>query len=281
MKKPKNKRKQAVKIATYILLIMGSFFCLIPLAWMLRSSLMSSAEIFEMPPKWIPTPPRWSNYQQALTVLPFARYFFNTIVIVVLVVAGSVFTSSLCAYGLARIRWKGRRIVFACIISSMMLPFSVTLIPTFIGWKIIGITNSIIPLVIPAWFGGGAFYIFLLRQFYLGIPYDLDESARIDGANHFQIFTKIIFPITHPAVVVVGLFAFLNTWNDFLGPLVYLNDENKYTLALGLQLFNGMYKAEWHLLMAASCVVLAPVIIVFLFGQKYFIEGITMTGIKG
>lgn len=269
------------KIIVYTLLVIGSFFCLIPLLWMFRSSLMTSSQIFEIPPKWIPSPFKWENYKEALTILPFGRYFINSLVIVVLVVTGTVFTSSLCAYGLSRIKWKGREVVFALVISSMMLPYAVTLIPTFVGWKIIGISNSIIPLVAPAWLGGGAFYIFLLRQFYMGIPYSLDESARIEGASHFQVLTKIMIPNTKPAMIVVGLFTFLNTWNDFLGPLVYLNDEKKYTLALGLQLFTGLYKAEWHLMMAAACVVLAPVIIVFLMGQKYFIEGITMTGIKG
>jgi multiple sugar transport system permease protein len=242
---------------------------------------MTSAQIFELPPKWIPNPPIWKNYKEALSILPFGKFYLNSIRIVVLVVTGTVLTSSLCAYSFSRIRWKGRNFLFALILSSMMLPFAVTLIPTFVMWNFFGVKNNIIPLVVPAWLGGGAFYIFLLRQFCMSIPYDIDESATIDGANHFQIYEKIILPCIKPALIVVGLFSFLNTWNDFLGPLVYLNDEEKYTLALGLQLFTGMYKAEWHLLMAASCVVLLPVVVVFFIGQRYFIEGITMTGIKG
>ena len=139
----------------------------------------------------------------------------------------------------------------------------------------------ICPLIVPAWFGGGAFYIFLLRQFYLGIPKDFDEAAYLDGASHIQIFTKIILPITKPALAVVGMFAFLNSWNDFLSPLVYLNSEKKYTVALGLQLFTGSYRGEWNLMMAAACLVLAPVVIVFAIGQKYLVEGVTMSGVKG
>ena len=274
--------KKRISLAvTYLLLIIGAFFSLLPLLWMLRSSLLSSAKIFQMPPIIIPDQPQWENYTKAMTILPFGRYFLNSLTVVVAVVIGTVLTSSLCAYGLSRIQWKGRGLAFAAIISSMMLPTAVTLIPQFLVWNQLGVTNSFIPLIAPAWFGGGAFYIFLLRQFYMGIPRDLDESAWLDGAGHLTIFSRIILPITRPSVVVVGLFAFLNTWNDFLAPLVYLNDEKKYTLALGLQLFSGLYKAEWHLLMAASCVVLAPMVILFLIGQKYFVEGITMSGIKG
>ena len=274
--------KKRISLAvTYLLLIIGAFFSLLPLLWMLRSSLLSSAKIFQMPPIIIPDQPQWENYTKAMTILPFGRYFLNSLTVVVAVVIGTVLTSSLCAYGLSRIQWKGRGLAFAAIISSMMLPTAVTLIPQFLVWNQLGVTNSFIPLIAPAWFGCGAFYIFLLRQFYMGIPRDLDESAWLDGAGHLTILSRIILPITRPSVVVVGLFAFLNTWNDFLAPLVYLNDEKKYTLALGLQLFSGLYKAEWHLLMAASCVVLAPMVILFLIGQKYFVEGITMSGIKG
>lgn len=274
-------KKKVSKILIYALLIIGSVVSLMPLLWMIRSSLLSSAQIFQMPPIVFPNQPKWENYKEAFTILPFGNYFINSTIIAILVVTGTVVTSALCAYGLSRIQWKGRTLVFSCIISSMMLPVAVTLIPTFLLWKSIGITNSYIPLIVPAWFGGGAFYVFLLRQFYMGIPNDLDESAYLDGAGHFTIFTRIIMPITRPSMIVVGLFAFMNTWNDFLAPLVYINDENKYTLALGLQLFSGTYKAEWHLLMAASCVVLIPIVVVFLIGQRYFVEGITMTGIKG
>ncbi|WP_044482403.1 carbohydrate ABC transporter permease [Paenibacillus antibioticophila] len=264
----------------YLVLAAGGIFSLLPLVWLIRSSLMNMGQIFELPPVWIPNPVQFSNYSEALTILPFGRYFVNTVIIVVFSVLGVIVTSSISAYSFARMRWRGRELVFGLLLSSMMLPYAVTLIPTFIGWSKVGLTNSFIPLIAPAWFGGGAFNIFLLRQFYLSIPRDLDEAAYVDGAGHLRIFRSIILPLTKPALIVVGLFSFLAAWNDFLGPLVYLSDETKYTLALGLQQFKGMYSAEWHLMMAAATVVLLPAIIVFFIGQRYFIEGITLTGIK-
>lgn len=264
----------------YLVLAAGGIFSLLPLVWLIRSSLMNMGQIFELPPVWIPNPVQFSNYSEALTILPFGRYFVNTAIIVVFSVLGVIVTSSISAYSFARMKWKGRNLVFSLLLSSMMLPYAVTLIPTFIGWSKVGLTNSFIPLIAPAWFGGGAFNIFLLRQFYLSIPRDLDEAAYVDGAGHGRIFRSIILPLTKPALIVVGLFSFLAAWNDFLGPLVYLSDETKYTLALGLQQFKGMYSAEWHLMMAAATVVLLPAIVVFFIGQRYFIEGITLTGIK-
>lgn len=264
----------------YLVLLAGSVFSLLPLIWLIRSSLMDMGQIFELPPVWIPNPVRFSNFAEALTILPFAKYFVNTSIIVVFTLLGVLITCSISAYSFARIKWRGRDAVFALLLSSMMLPYAVTLIPTFVGWSKLELTNSFLPLIVPAWFGGGAFNIFLLRQFYLSIPRDLDEAAYVDGANHWTIFSSIIVPLTKPALIVVGLFTFLASWNDFLGPLVYLNSESKYTLALGLQQFKGMYAAEWHLMMAAATVVLLPAIIVFFIGQRYFVEGITLTGIK-
>jgi multiple sugar transport system permease protein len=280
-RRPFSTKSSVERFFLYFVLIAGAAVCLLPLVWMLRSSLMTSVQIFELPPRLVPHPFRWSNYGEALTILPFGRYFVNSIAIVVLVIVGTVITSSLCAYSFARIKWRGRDLVFSLIVATMMLPYAVTLIPTFVGWSAVRLTNTFGPLIIPAWFGGGAFYIFLLRQFYRGIPRELDEAARIDGANHVQIYSHIMVPLTKTSLIVVGLFAFLNTWNDFLGPLVYLNSSNKYTLALGLMQFTGMYKAEWHLMMAAATVVVAPAILIFLVGQRYFIEGIALTGIKG
>ena len=268
-------------ILIYVILIAGMVFCLLPFYWMVRSSLMRLDQIFQMPPIWIPNPIMFSNYSEALTILPFGRYLVNTLIIIVLVVAGVAFASSICAYGFARIKWKGRDLAFSIILSSMMLPYAVTLIPTFIGWRLLGGINTYLRLIVPAWFGGGAFNIFLLRQFYFTIPKELDESAYIDGADHFRIYAQIILPLTKPALIVVGLFSFLGTWNDFLGPLVYLSNDKMYTLALGLQQFQGLYNAQWHLMMAAATTVLMPAIVIFLIGQKYFIEGITMTGLKG
>ena len=274
-------KKRFTTAIVYLLLIAGSVLCLMPLFWMLRSSLMTNVEIFMVPIRWLPEVFQWENYRDVFETLPFLKYYANSLTLVIFVVSGAVITSSLCAYGLSRVNWAGKKIVFTCIMGSMMLPVAVTIIPTFLMFRRIGLTNSLIPLIIPAWLGGGAFYIFLLRQFFLSIPKDLDEAARIDGATHLQIYSKIILPLTKPALVVVGMFAFMNTWNDFLGPLIYLNSDDKYTVALGLQLFVGSYRAEWQLMMAAACLVVIPAILVFMIGQKYLIEGITMTGVKG
>lgn len=277
----RNKKRTAAKIATYTILIMISFICLVPFYWMLRSSLMDMSQIFTMPPVWIPSPIRFSNYKEALTMLPFAKYFLNTLFIVLITVSGTVITSSLCAYSFSRINWRGRDTVFGILLTAMMIPFAVTLIPIFIGWQKLGLVNTYAPLVIPAWFGGGVFNVFLLRQFFRTIPKELDEAARIDGANHFTIYSRIILPLSKPSLIVVGLFSFMGSWNDFLGPLVYLNDSDKFTLSLGLMQFNGMYTAQWQYMMAASAVVVLPIVIIFFMGQKYFIEGIAMTGMKG
>lgn len=275
------RKKRFTTVIVYLLLIAGSILCLMPLFWMLRSSLMTNVEIFMVPIRWLPEVFQWKNYKDVFETLPFLKYYANSLTLVAFVVSGAVITSSLCAYGLSRINWVGKKIVFTCIMGSMMLPVAVTIIPTFLMFRSIGLTNSLIPLIIPAWLGGGAFYIFLLRQFFLSIPKDLDEAARIDGATHLQIYGRIILPLTKPSLVVVGMFAFMNTWNDFLGPLIYLNSDDKYTVALGLQLFVGSYRAEWQLMMAAACLVVIPAILVFIIGQKYLIEGITMTGVKG
>lgn len=274
-------RKLGFKVFVYALLLAGAFFSLVPLYWLVRSSLMSMAQIFQLPPIWIPKPLRFSNYVKAFSVVSFGRYYLNTALIVLGVVSGTVITSSLSAYAFARLRWKGRNIMFACLISSMMLPFAVTMIPLFVGWSKLGFANTYVPLIVPAWFGGGAYNIFLLRQFYMTIPRELDESAFVDGAGYFTIYRSILLPLTRPALIVVGIFAFMGSWNDFLGPLIYLSSTAKYTVSLGLRMFQGMYNAEWHLMMAASTAALLPVIVVFFIGQRYFIEGITLTGIKG
>lgn len=274
-------KKSAMRVFVYFLLLSGAVFALLPLYWLFRSSLMDMAQIFEMPPVWIPNPLKFDNYKEALTVVPFAKYFINTAIIVTGVVAGTVISSSISAFAFARLTWKGRDIIFAVLLSSMMLPFAVTLIPTFIGWSSVGLTNTFAPLIIPAWFGGGMANIFMLRQFYTSIPKELDEAAIMDGASAFTIYSRIILPLSKSALIVVGLFSFMGAWNDFLGPLVYISNPDKYTVALGLQQFKGLYSAQWHLMMAASAVVLLPVIVVYFFGQKYFMDGIALTGIKG
>ena len=266
----------------YIFLIFGAIVCLLPLYWLVRSSLMKQSQIFQMRPiQWIPKPFKWSNYPEALSELPFSIYFRNTAFITLFNVLGTTLTSSICAYSFARLRWKGRELVFACVMSSMMLPFAVTLIPTFIGWQKLGFYGTFVPLMVPTWFGGGAFNIFLLRQFYKSLPKDLDEAALVDGASYLRIWAQICVPLSKPAMITVGLFAFIYNWNDFFGPLIYLTNEKNYTVGLGLQLFQGMYNARWDYLMAPAATVFAPCLLIFIIGQNYFIEGIALTGIKG
>ena len=269
------------RMFVYFLLILGSVAMLFPFAWLIRSSLMGTAQIFTFPPEWIPKPFMWSNYSESLTIVPFYKYLLNTLTIEVFAVTGVIFSSSLAAYSFARLRWTGRNIIFGIILSTMMLPYAVTLIPTFMGWKTLGGVNTFLPLIIPAWFGGGAFNIFLLRQFFMTIPKELDEAAYIDGASPVGVLFRIVLPLSKPALIVVGLFTFIGTWNDFLGPLIYLNDDSKFTLALGLASFKGMYNAQWGYLMAASAAVVSPIILLFFFMQRYFIEGIALTGTKG
>lgn len=274
-------RRRIAQVITYTLLLFGSFVMILPLAWLVRSSFMTLDQIFAFPPEWIPDPWNWQNYPDALDVAPFARYFFNTMVIEFFVVVGTVISATLSAYGFARLRWKGRDQVFAVLMTTMMLPGAVTLIPAFIIWSELGFVNTIVPLTAPAWFGGGMFNIFLLRQFFRGLPRDLDEAALLDGASPLRILWDVIVPLSRPALITVAIFSFLTTWNDFLGPLIYLNDSRKYTLAIGLSQFKGQYTAEWGLLMAASTLVILPVLVLFFVAQRYFVEGIALTGIKG
>ncbi len=277
------------RILLYITLYVGAVLCLVPFYWLIRSALMDIGQIFEYPLVLIPRPFRLENFHDALTVLPFDHYFINTFIIVVLSVAGIVISCSVSAYGFSRIDWPGRDMVFAVILTSMMLPYFATLIPNFIMWKHLHLVNTYVPLVLPSWFGvsavsvygGGMFNIFLLRQFFKTLPKELDEAAVMDGAGHFTIFLKFITPLSKPALICTGLFTFLNTWNDFIGPLIYLNGEEKYTLQLGLRTFMGMYASQWNLMMAAATVVTVPVVIMFFIGQKYFVEGIATTGLKG
>ena len=217
---------------------------------------------------------------QVFDYIPVVRYALNTIVYVTGCVIGTVLTSAMAAYAFSRIKWKGRYVCFFIILTSMMLPSSVTIIPQFLFWSKLKVIDTYIPLILPAFLGGGAFNIFLLRQFYLGIPHEMDEAAIIDGAGPVRVFARIIAPMAKPAMVVVGLFTFLGCWNDFFAPLIYLNSQKNYTLALGLLQLKGQHTSKWNLLMAGSTIVVLPCIIVYVFGQKQLIEGISLTGMK-
>jgi multiple sugar transport system permease protein len=275
---------RAVQALLWVVLLLGAAVMVVPFVWLVRSALMTDDQIFVSPPQWLPDPFAWSNFSDALTAVPFLLYFANTMIIEVFVVTGTVITCSLAAFSFARLRWRGRNLVFGLLLTGVMLPYAVTLIPTFVMWGYLGALDTFVPLTLPAWFagaGGGVFNIFLLRQFFLTIPFELDESAYIDGASPWRVFWRIILPNSKPAVVVVVIFTFIGTWNDFLGPLLYLSDDTKYTLALGLASFQSTYTAQWGLLMAASLVVILPIVALFFVLQRYFVEGVTLTGIKG
>lgn len=264
----------------YFLLLVGAIVFMIPFAWMLSSSLKELPQIFVFPPKWIPNPVRLDNYAEALKRMNFLVALKNTLTITVLCLIGQVSSASLVAYGFARIRFPGRDFLFALVLSTMMLPSQVTMIPMFILFRSLGWVDTFKPLIVPSFFGGGAFFIFLLRQFFLTIPKDLEDAARIDGCGRFRIFLQIILPLAKPALITVSIFSFMSHWNDFMGPLIYLNSEHKRTLAIALQSFQGQYTADWNLLMAASVVVLIPVLVIFFTLQRYFVEGIVLTGLK-
>lgn len=275
------KSSRGALIGAYIALFFITIAFMTPFLWMVRSSVMSLGQIFEIPPVWIPDPIKWDNFSRAMTTLPFATYFKNTLIIVVFGVLGTTLSSTISAFGFSRIQWPGRDIVFGILLSALFLPGAVTLIPLFLGWQRLGFYDTFVPLVLPSYFGGGIFSVFLLRQFFMSIPRDFDEAAVVDGAGYFQIYWHIILPLSRSAVIVVALFSFLFFWNDFFNPLIYLKSSDNFTLALGLQQFQGVYTAQWDLLMAASTVVVLPCIVVYLIGQRYFLEGITLTGIKG
>jgi multiple sugar transport system permease protein len=267
-------------ILVQILLVIAGLTFLFPFLWMISTSLKVDTQIFVYPPVWIPNPIAFPNYPRAVTYIPYFRYFGNTLEISIIATIGTVVSCSLVAYSLARLQWPGRDVLFLLTLATMMLPFAVTLIPLFIVFKDLGWINTFGPLVIPQYFGS-AFFIFLLRQFFMTIPLELSDAARIDGANEFGIFTRIILPLTRPAIATIALFQFLGSYRDFLGPLIYLTDETKYTLSIGLTMFSSQHTTEWALLMAASVIMSSPIIILFFLTQRTFVQGITLTGIKG
>jgi ABC-type glycerol-3-phosphate transport system permease component len=279
-RKMKSNRKKLRLGIIYILLIIFSIIFALPFYWLVSTSLKTDPQIFVFPPIWIPNPIDWGNYPEALTYIPFMLYLRNTLIIVVFVVVGSLLSCSLVAYGLSKIKWPGRDLLFFIALSTMMLPYQVIMIPIFIIFKNLGWVNSFKPLTVPAFFGN-AFFIFLLRQFFMSIPMELSDAARIDGCSEFRIYSRIVLPLAKPVLATVGLFSFMGSWNDFLGPLIYISDPNKYTISLGLAMYRSQYGSQWAMLMAASTVVILPIIIIFFFTQRTFIQGIALTGLKG
>lgn len=278
---PSRRLRRAFRLAiAYMLAVGGAILFLLPLFWMLSSSLKANYQVLEYPPRWFPDPVYWANYPEALTYVPFGRYALNTLGIALLTIVGHVLSCTLVAYGFARLEAPGKKALFVVLLATMMLPYPVTMIPIYIGFKTLGWINSILPLVVPAFFGS-PFYIFLLRQFLMTLPRDLEDAARMDGANILQIIVHVLLPIVRPAIATVAVFSFQAAWTDFLSPLIYLHDQSKYTISLGLSFFRSSYDVRWSYLMAASLVTMLPMIAVFFVAQKAFIEGIALTGIKG
>jgi multiple sugar transport system permease protein len=272
---------QAVRMAlVYLLLAVGGVMVSIPFVWMLSTSLKDEGSVFLYPPQWLPQPLQPQNYAQALTVLPFALFFRNTLITTLVPLLGALFSCSIVAYAFARLRWPGRDVWFLVVLATLMLPEQVTMIPRFILFRHLGWINTFYPLIVPPFFAVGAFNVFLLRQFFMTISTETDDAAKIDGAGVLGIYWRILLPLSKPALAAVAVFIFKAHWDDFLGPLIYLHSQSNFTLALGLRAFQGEYGTDWNLLMAASLVVMLPVLLLFFFLQRYFIQGVVFTGIK-
>ncbi|WP_309382588.1 carbohydrate ABC transporter permease [Cerasicoccus frondis] len=270
------------RICIYVILLIGAFVFIAPFAWMVSTSLKPLNETLSMPPRWLPSTVQWENYPQAIDEMKmFWRYTANTTFLCVMTVIGTVLSSSLAAYGFSRIEWRGRDKIFVLVLATMMIPFPVIMVPLYTLFREFGWIGTYKPLWFPS-FLAGAFNVFLLRQFFLTLPKDLEEAAKIDGASELQVFWLVILPLAKSALIVVALFQFMATWNDFLGPLIYLTDQADFTLALGLQAYQSKGGGtDWHYLMAASTLVVLPVVVLFFFTQRYFVEGIATTGGKG
>jgi multiple sugar transport system permease protein len=270
---------------TYAGLSLIGILFMFPFFWTVSSSLKTAAEVYVFPPLWLPATPQWRNYPSVFEIIPFTRWFLNSLVVVLLSTVGVLLSSAVVAYSFARFRYHGRDLLFLVTLATMMLPAEVTLIPQYLLFKELGWLNSIKPLWVPAWFGGYAFNIFLLRQFILALPRDMDEAAIVDGASYARVLVSILVPLMKPALATVAVINFIAAWNDFLGPLIYLNSPENFTLALGLRYFNvapgqpGV--PQNHLLMASVVMATAPCILLFFAAQRQFVQGIVMSGIKG
>jgi len=264
----------------YIILGLLTVIYVLPFLWLLSSSLKHPTEIFTNPIIWIPKTLQWDNFYRATHDIPFFLYLGNTMTVVAGCLIGSLISNSIVAYGFAKLKWRGRNALFIVVLITMMIPFQIIMIPQFLFFHKIGWIGTFLPLIVPAFFGN-AFFIFLLRQFFIGIPNEISQAAKVDGANEFVIFSRIVLPLSKAGLATVGIFTFLNTWNDFVGPLIFLSSDKKYTLALGIQQIMSVFDPRWNVLMAAGVIMTLPVLILFFLLQKYFIQGIAFSGIKG
>ncbi len=273
-------RQRLLQAGALLLASLGAVVILVPMVWMFSSSLKDNIEIFTFPPRFIPAHPRWSNYREAIRLIPFFRYMFNSLTIAVLGVLGTVISSALVAYAFARLRAPGLTALFYILLATIMLPGTVTLIPRFLIFNWLGWVGTYLPLIVPSW-TAGPFNVFLLRQFFRNIPRDLDDAARVDGASYFAIFWRVIVPQSIPALSAVAIFDFVGHWNDFLDPLIYIQKTEMYTIQIGLSSFRDIYNTQWNYLMADSLLATIPCLILFFLFQRVFIQGVVVSGIKG
>lgn len=274
-------RRRLWNALMWTLLIGVGVTFMLPLAWAFCASLKPLDRVYAFPPQFLPDQAIWGNYGEAMSRLPFARFILNTCVITFAAVFGTVLTSSMVGYSFARQRWRGRDIWFIVLLATMMLPSQVLLIPHFLQFKWLGWVNTYKPLIVPSWLGGSAFFIFLFRQFFRGVPTELEEAALLDGASPWQIYTRVMLPLAKPAVATVAVLSFIAHWQEFMGPLIYLADFEKYPVSLGLRMYQSLEGSWANLLMAASLVTLIPLAILFFAAQRYFVKGLLLTGSKG
>lgn len=277
----RKRRERATDVASFLLVILLAAGAMLPIWWIFRSSLMTNTELYAYPPAFFPSKWLFSNYVETLQTYDFWRYFKNTMTIIVPAVFGGTVTATLCGYAFARLKFRGKKFLFTLCVGSMLLPNMVTLIPLYLMWtRIFGLNNSYLPLILPYFCGGGAFNIFLIRQFISTIPKELDEAAAIDGAGPMRVLVSIILPAIKAAMIVVALFLFITLWNDLLQQTIYIDDPDRYTIAIGLSMFRSGLKADWAKIMCATCLAFVPGVVIYLIGQRYFVEGIVMTGMK-
>jgi len=274
-------QERAWKWTTIVLLCTLSIVFIAPFYWSLIASISGLEGVYASPPKMWPDELQFENYPKALTILPFHLFVFNSFYVCMFCVTGQVFSACLVAYAFARMRWYGRDVWFVVLLGSMMLPAQVTMIPHYQIFRYLGWIDTLKPLIVPSFFGGGAFFIFLMRQFFMTIPTELEEAARLDGCSNRRIFWDIMLPLSTPAVATISVMSFIAHWQDFMGPLIYLNSFEKYTVAIGLRMFQSIYGSFPHYMLAASNIALIPILVLFFIAQKYFVQGIVLTGMKG
>ncbi len=275
----RQRRKRIKRLTLHLLLLTGSVVMLVPFAWMLSTSLKEPGDVFIYPPQWIPQPVQWENYEETVTVMPFGRFYVNSAIQAASVTVLQLLTASLAAFAFARLRFRGRDLLFLLYLATMMIPFPVTMIPNFVIMRYLNWIDTFRALILPPSFS--AFSTFLLRQYFMSIPMEMDDAARVDGASSFRIWWQIILPLSGPALATLAIFTFLGQWNSFLWPLIVTNSEKMRTLPVGLATFQSQYSVQWHLLMAGSVIAVLPILVIYIAGQKWFVRGITLTGMGG